>query len=118
MHRQSLAVPWNNASTISCSFLLIVSWASWILDQSTCKEGVGEEAEEPQDLERKSVHIRTSVMGGANNTKQVCQTRRILLKIAITMAPLVGLVHLVVNRFCPPGNPMKAILLMVRIFIF
>ena len=34
------------------------------------------------------------------------------------MAPLVGLVHLVVNRFCPPGNPMKAILLMVGIFIF
>ena len=94
------------------SFLLIVTWASWILDQSTCKEGVEEEGEEPQDSERNQMHSKTTILI-ASNTNQVCPTRRILLKITIIMAPLVGLVHLVANRFCPPGNPVKTILLMV-----
>lgn len=91
------------------SLLLIVTWSSWILDQSTCKEGVEDEGEETQHAIQKPTHLKTS-MGVPN---PICLPRKTLLRITITMGPLLGLIHLVTNMFCPPGKPVQRALMMV-----
>ena len=106
--------------------MLIVTWSSWILDQSTCKGGVededanqreqGKTQKEPGDqtegehgdrittVTRVTGSLVTMETHSLVTMETRIATRVLLLRITVTMATVVGLAHLLGNRCIAPAK--------------